>query len=396
MPKLTDAAIRAATYDGAVLKLRDGFGLYAHVLPSGKYFRFDYRFAGKRKTLTIGAYPAVSLKKARIELYAAKALLADGIDPSYQKQLRKHVGDDHSFGAVTVEWMRVQDWSDGHRRTIRQRLDKDVLPKLGTKDVRRIGPLDVLGVLRAIESRGAVETAHRAKVVIGQVMRYAIAIGMAESDPTRDLRGVLKVSRSKPRPAIVDPVEFGKLLRALDTYDQSIIVAHALRLSPYVALRPVELREARWDEIDGSTWTIPAVRMKGKRAEKKEHVVHLAPSALAIVDSIREYTGSGELIFPSVRSKGRSISDGTLNAALRYLGYSGEVHTSHSYRSTFSTMSFESGLWREDVIEAQLAHVIPNRVQGAYNRAQHLDARRELMIWWGERVDTMRRSAAAR
>ena len=387
MPALTDSAVRAASYTGRPTKIRDGAGLYIHVLPTGKFWRFDYRVGGKRKTLAIGAYPSVTLKSARIALHAARAELARGADPGYQKQLQRHVGDDRTFAAACAEWLRVQDWSDGHRRTVELRLKKDVLPRLGHMDVGRMGPQDVLYVLRGIEARGAVETAHRAKVVIGQIMRYAVGVGLAPADPTRDLRGVLRVSRHKPHPAIVDPARFGTLLRAIDAYDQSTIVLLALRLAPYVALRPGELRMGRWAEIDldGALWIIGEERMKAR----KRHVVPLAEQAVEIIRELQRYTGRGELMFPSLRAPGRPISAGTLNAALRYLGFPGEVHTPHGFRSSFSTMANEGGHDRE-LIEIQLAHIDRDRVRALYNRGERIEDRRTLMQWWADEIDVMR------
>ena len=390
MSKLTDANIRAASYNGSVLKLRDGNGLYLHVMPSGKYWRYDYRHHGKRRTLSIGVYPGVSLKKARIDLFAAKSKLAEGLDPSYDKQLRKHINSDHTFSAVARDWIKIQDWSESHRHTVQLRIDKDLTPKIGHMPVQQIKAADVLQVLRIIESRGAIETAHRVKVVSGQIMRFAVAMGLIDTDPCRDLKGALQTPRTKRYGAITEPVKFGKLLRAIDGYDNSTIIAHALKLAPYVALRPGELRGARWSEIDlkGKVWEIPADRMKRGRA----HVVPLTKPMIQIIESVKDYTYPGELVFPSLRSKGNPISEGTLNAALKYLGYAGNVHTPHGFRSTFSTMAYESEKFDEDVIEMQLSHADKNRVKAAYKRGEHLKQRRELMLWWSKRVDSMRRS----
>lgn len=388
MSKLTDAAVKAAKHDGTVQKLRDGNGLYLHVLPSGRYWRYDYRYAGKRKTLSLGVYPTVSLKQARIDLFEAKGKLNRGIDPSYEKQLRKHIAG-NTFQAVAEDFIRIQDWDPSHQRTIELRVQKDLYPKIGDMPIEVIGPQDVLGVLRTVESRGAVETAHRIKTITGQIMRYAVAIGLISSDPTRDLRGVLKTPRTKRHSAITDRALFGKLLRAIDTYDHSIVVAHALRLAPHVVLRPGEIRGASWSEVDfeGKLWEIQAERMKKRRA----HFVPLTDQSISILRSVKQYTGQGELIFPSLRAKGRPISEGTLNAALKYLGYTGDIHTPHGFRSTFSTMAYEADRFDGGVIEMQLAHQDQNSVRSAYKRGEHLKQRRELMEWWSNEIDIMRR-----
>lgn len=388
MANLIDSTVRSATYSGKVQKLRDGNGLYCHVMPSGKYWRYDYRYQQKRRTLALGVYPTVSLKQARIDLFAAKAKLADGIDPSYDKQLKKHVGDDDSFEAVAREWLDIQDWSARHRKTIELRIKKDLTPKIGQIPIQKIQAPDLLRVLRIIESRGAIETAHRVKTVASQIMRYGVATGRISSDPFRDLRGALKTPRTRRYAAIVKREPFGKLLRAIDGYDHSIIISHALRLAPHVALRPGELRGGLWSEIDidNRVWTIAAERMKKKR----EHFIPLTNPMIHIIQSLHDYTGRGELMFPSIRARKRPISDGTLNAGLKYLGYSGEIHTPHGFRSTFSTMAYESGLFAEDVIEMQLAHLDKNVVKAAYNRSEHADQRRLLMEWWSSQINAMR------
>lgn len=388
MGTLTDAKIRSIEYQGGVHKVRDGDGLYLHVMRSGKYFRYDYRFQSKRKTLTLGTYPKVTLKQARFGLHEAKILLDKGIDPSYQKQVNKQVSSDHSFAAITNDWLKVQDWSDSHRRTIRLRIDKDLTPVIGDMRVQDIKATDVLNVLRRIESRGSIKTAHRVKTVASQIMRYAVACGLIDSDPCRDLRGALKTAGSKRYAAIVKPKPFGKLLGALELYDNSVIVRHALRLLPHVVLRSGELRGGLWSEIDfkNRLWEIPADRMKRPR----DHFVPLTDQSIAILREVEEYSAGKELIFPSLRSEGRPISGNTLNVALKYLGYPGDVHTPHGFRSTFSTMAYESELFNDDVIEMQLAHQDKNRVKGAYKRGEHLKQRRELMEWWSDRITQLR------
>lgn len=392
MSKLTDAACKAAAHDGTVQKLRDGNGLYLHILPSGKYWRYDYRYQNKRRTLSIGVFPSITLKQARIALFSAKASLDDGIDPSYAKQLKKHVSDDLSFKSVAYEFFSIQEWSDDHRSTVELRVEKDLIPKIGHLSVKNLGPPDFLAVFRVAESRGAIETAHRLKTVSSQIMRYAVSVGHIPSDPCRDLRGALKTPRTKRYAAIVEPVAFGKLLYSIDTYDNNILIKHALRLAPHVVLRPGELRQAEWCEFDieNRLWEIPAHRMKKDR----DHFVPLTDQSIEIILEAREYSQGNELLFPSLRSKSKAISDGTLNAALKYLGYAGTTHTPHGFRSSFSTMAYESELFSEDVIEMQLAHLDKNTVKAAYKRGEHVKQRREMMTWWSNRIDQMRRSGS--
>lgn len=392
MSKLTDSICKAAKDNGKVQKLRDGNGLYLHVMKSGKYWRYDYTYQDKRRTLSIGIYPSVTLKQARTALYNAKSELDEGIDPSYAKKLRKNVSSDLSFESVATEFFNIQNWSARHRRTIELRVQKDLIPKLGHISVTALGPRDFLHVFRVAESRGAIETAHRLKTISSQIMRYAVSVGHIPSDPCRDLKGALKTPRSKRFSAIVEPVEFGKLLRAIDTYDNNYLVALALQLAPHVVVRPGELRNARKSEfdLDNRLWSIPAERMKKNR----DHFVPLTNQSIEIIGKAMEYSLDDDLLFPSVRSKGRAISDGTLNAALKYLGYDGTRHTPHGFRSSFSTMAYESDLFTEDVIEMQLAHLDKNAVKIAYKRGQHMEQRRELMSWWSDRLDAMRCSCS--
>ena len=391
--KLTDAKVRNAKFEGKIDKLRDGNGLYLHIMPSGKYWRYDYRYQGKRKTLALGVFPAVSLKAARIALFEAKGRLDQGIDPSYEKQLSRFVGVDHSFESVAKEWIEQHDCSDRTKKEIRQKFGKDVYPVIGEMNVKLINPPDVLAVLRRIESRDALDLARRVCTNISQVMRYAVYTGLIDSDPCRDLRGAIRKKRKTKRyPAITDRKQFGELLRAIDTYSLNVVIGYAIQIAPYVALRPSELRQGKWSEIDtdAALWEIPASRMKKDR----DHLVPLSRQVIALIERLRKITGSDKhgLMFPSPVKEGQPISENTMNKALERVGYPGSVHTPHGFRSTFSTMVNQSYLFSPDAVEAQLAHLDPDRVRAAYNRAAHIEQRTEIMQWWGDQIDAMRQS----
>jgi len=325
-------------------------------------------------------------------LFAAKEQLDRGVDPSHAKQVKKHVGNDLSFKAIADEWLAIQQWSDSHRRTVKLRILKDLTPVIGELEVTKITPPDVLHVLRVVESRGSIETAHRLLTVTSQIMRYAVAVGHIPSDPCRDLKGALKKSKPVQYAAIVDPAEFGVLLRKIQGFDRNIIIGLALRLLPYVFLRSSEFRGSLWAEIDieGRMWHIDKARMKKPR----DHYIPLTDSTVSILENLRDYSGHGEHLFPSMTGKSPVISENALNNALKYLGYQGYRHTPHGFRSSFSTMANESDLFRADVIEIQLAHLDKNTIRAAYNRGEYMSQRIELMQWWSDQVDAMRLHAA--
>lgn len=387
--KLTDAKVRAAKYSGKPEKLRDGNGLYLHILPSGKYWRYDYRYLNKRKTYSMGVYPKVSLKEARVLLFAAKDQLAQGINPTYHKQLTKHVNSDHRFQVVAMDWLLRHDCTDRTRHDIELRFNKDVFPVIGEKLVQTIEPPDVLNVIRRIESRGTYDLAKRVNTNISQVMRYCVSIGLVKFDPCRDLAGAIRRKRViKHYAAITNRTDFGQLLRDIDSYSLNTVIALALQLAPHVALRPSELRAAPWTEIDleNMLWTIPRERMK----KDKEHTVPITRQSEAILRRIRQISGRGEWLFPSpMRGKSQPISENTLNTAINRLGYK-DKHTPHGFRSSFSTITNESRLFSTDAIEIQLAHLDKDRTRAVYHRSVHLDERRKMMQWWSDQIDIMR------
>lgn len=392
---LTDTAIKKAKPSASVVKLSDSGGLQLWVTPQGaKYWRMAYRFANKQRVLAIGVYPATTLKAARIARDKAREALAEGIDPSQKKKLDRIAAQAvsaNTFAALAQELLAKKAKEGRAEVTIgklRWILDF-ALPDLGPRPVSAIKPPEVLAVLRKVETRGKLETALRLRAVIGQVFRYAIATGRADNDPTPSLRGALAAPVTKPRAAIVQPVPFGGLLRSIASYDGTPEVVAALHLLALTFVRPGELRNAEWAEfdLDAAIWTIPAGRMKMRRP----HRVPLAPQALGVLKTLHPITGAGRLLFPSVRSLERCMSENTINAALRRMGYGKDEMTGHGFRSAASSMLNESGLWNPDAIEAQLAHVENNAVRRAYARADFWEERIKMMSWWANCLDAMRR-----
>ncbi|MBW2145354.1 MAG: integrase arm-type DNA-binding domain-containing protein [Deltaproteobacteria bacterium] len=321
---LTDTAIRNAKPKEKQYKLSDEKGLYLLVKKAGKYFRFDYRYVGKRKTLALGVYPGVKLAEAREKRDEARKLLQNDVDPAQYRKGTKAMQMEqaaNSFEAVAREWFTKNKhiWSEGHSNTIIRRLELNIFPWLGTRPVASITAPELLAVLRRIESRGALETAHRVKQICGQVFRYAIATGRAERDPSADLRGALPPTKPKRMATITDPKQISELLRAIDGYKGHLITRCALRLAPLVFVRPGELRHAEWQEInfEQSEWKIPEEKMK----MRFPHIVPFATQAVEILKEIEPLTGRGRYVFPSLRTAERPMSNNTVLAALRRLGY---------------------------------------------------------------------------
>ena len=385
---LTDSKIRNAKPQEKPYKMADADGLYLLVSPGGSCgWRLKYRFNGKEKLLSMGVYPTVSLREARQRKDAARELLARKIDPS-QERAATRAAQAVTFRAVATEWLEKQSWAAKTRQKAEWTFRDLIFPDLGDRPVSEIDAPQILSCLRRIEARGKHETAHRTRQRISQVFQYAIATGRAKIDPTPRGQALapLKVTN---RAAITDPQQVGGLLRALADYAGEATTAAALRLAPLVFLRPGELRNARWDEfnLDGAEplWRIPKERMKMTR----EHVVPLSRQAVAILRDLHALTGNGRLVFPGLRSRDRPISDNTLNAALRRLGYSSEEMTAHGFRAMASTLLNEQG-FPPDVIELQLAHQEKNKVRAAYNRAQRLDERRKMMQAWADYLETLK------
>jgi len=392
---LTNLKVQKAKPQARQYKLADERGMYLLIHPKGgKYWRLDYRFEGRRKTLAIGTHPETSLKEARKKRDRARSDIEGGIDPSGHQNGKPAFGDD-SFETVAREWHEKyrSQWTEGHASTTLRRLEANLLPWLGKRPLGAIEPPELLRSLRRVENRGAVETAHRIQQIASRIFRYGVATGRCSRDPTLDLKGALPPKRSEHFPTITDPKKIGALLRAVDDYQGSFITRIALQIAPLVFVRPGELRHAEWVEIqlDSAEWRIPAAKMKMKR----DHIVPLSDQAIQILEEIKPLTSNGRYIFPSTRSETRPMSENTVNGALRRLGYEVNEFTGHGFRSMASTLLNESG-WTPDAIERQLAHVEGNSVRAAYNYAEHLDERRRMMQWWADYLDELRMTPQVR
>ena len=388
---LKDVAVRNAKPTAKPRKLSDGGGLHVLIQPTGgKLWRLAYRFAGKQKALALGVYPAVSLEEARRRRDEAKKLLARSIDPSVQRKADKHAGKDSSFRAVAKEIITKLEREGRAQATLSKKgwLLDFAYPTFGDRPVAEITAGDLLALLRKIEGRGLYETARRLRSTCGMVFRYAIATGRAERDPSMDLRGALTTPQVSHRATIVDPKSIGALLRAIDGFDGQSTTRAALRLAAYVFVRPGELRHAEWNEfdLDKAVWSIPAEKMKMRRP----HRIPLARQPLAILRGLQEITGNGRWLFPSVRTSTRPISENTLNAALRRLGYGSEEMSAHGFRSMASTRLNEMGRWNPDAIERQLAHQEANAVRRAYTHgADFWNERVQMMQAWADYLDQL-------
>ena len=389
--KLSNTAIQNAVTKDKPYRLFDGAGLYIEVHPNGgKYWRFKYRYHGKEKRLSLGIYPDVGLKKARDKLTHVRQQLSDDIDPARQrKQDQVKSSTEHSFEGVAREWFgkHKHNWADSHSSKMIRRLERDIFPWLGTMEISTIEAPEILSVLRRIEDRGSLDTAHRAKQNCGQVFRYAVATGRAGRDPTTDLKGAIPPTKINHFPTITDPKAIGSLLRHIDSYRGSFVTKQALRIAPLVFVRPGELRRAEWTEfdLDNAEWRIPAEKMKLRRI----HLVPLATQVSALLEELKPLTGNGQYLFPGQRSSLNPMSENTLNAALRNLGYSKEEFTGHGFKSMASTLLNEQG-WHPDAIERQLAHAERNSVRAAYNYAEYLEERRRMMQAWANYLDELK------
>ncbi|WP_300493164.1 integrase arm-type DNA-binding domain-containing protein [uncultured Methylophaga sp.] len=375
-------------------KVSDERGLYLEVAPSGgKWWRFKYRFSGKEKRLSLGVYPDVSLKQARERRDDFRRQLADGIDPSDARKAEKVTEAGlESFEYVAREWHSKfsSNWTEGHAARTLIRIENDVFPWLGKKNIKEINAPELLAVLRRVENRGALETAHRINQICGQVFRYAIATGRAERDPSADLKGALPPTRVKHHSSITEPRLIGELMRAINLYSGSFITGIALKLSALLFVRPGELRQAEWSEFDleNNEWRIPAEKMKMRVL----HIVPLSKQAVELLMELQPLTGRAKYLFPSVRTNTRPMSNNTINAALRRLGYTKEQMTAHGFRSMASTILNEQG-WNRDAIERQLAHSERDGVRAAYNYAQYLSERKEMMQSWADYLDSLANGA---
>jgi integrase len=389
---VTNAKPQARDY-----KLSDGGGLYLLVRPNGaKLWRLNYRYLEKGRTLAFGAWPAVGLADARARRDEARRLLAAGIDPSHQQKVdaaRARVEENDTFKTVAKEWTAKNEREGMAEITlskIRWLLDK-AYPKIGNRPIAKITTQEILVVLRSVEATGRYESARRMRSVLGRVFRYAIATTRAERDPTGDLRGALTVPKAKHLAAITTADGAGGLMRAIEGYSGHAITLFGLRLSAHLFVRPGELRHAEWSEFDfdKSVWSIPAEKMKMRRP----HRVPLSTQVLDLFEQLWELTGTGKYCFPSFRSDARPMSENTVNAALRALGFSQEQMTAHGFRAMAATLLNETGRFHPDAIERQLAHMETNGVRRAYTRGEYWDERVTMMQFWSDELDRLRDGA---
>jgi integrase len=393
---LTDTFVKNVKHTGSPAgdKHTDGQAMYLLVNSGGKYWRMNYRFAGKRKTLALGVYPAVSLAKARQRRDKARELLADGTDPGAAKQEAKAAQAAvlaNTFERVALEWLdkTKADRMASTQGKVTTWLQKDVFPYIGSMAIISIGPRDVLAALRHMEGRGALDSVQRVKQICGQVFRYAVATGSAERDVTQDLKGALAKHAPAHYAAITDPKQAGDLVRSIFDYTGHPYVKVALKLSPLLFVRPGELRGMEWAELDldAAQWVIPASKMK----MKIDHLVPLCTQAVAILQEQKKLTGTRRYVFPSIgRSEDRPMSENTVNSALHALGYGTDKHTAHGFRAMARTIMDEVMEERVDLIEHQLAHAVKDPNGRAYNRTAHLPARRAMMQRWADYLDKLR------
>jgi len=389
---LTDTKIRSLKGREKQYKVSDGRGLFLVITPtSSKYWRFRYRFVNREKSLAIGIYPDVSLAEARNKAHEARKMLANDIDPGADKQNKKRarkLAAANTFESIAREWYQknATKWVESHGGRIWNRLEKDVFPYVGRRPITELSAPEILTVLQRIESRGAVETAHRTHQNFGQIFRYAIATGYAQNDPTPHLRGALKPIQQRHHASIIDPKKIGELLRAIHSYEGFFVTKSALRIAPLVFVRPGELRQAEWSEFNFNTaeWRIPAAKMK----MREQHIVPLAKQVITILQELHMLTGRGMYVFPSIRTSKRPMSENTVLGALRRLGYTTDEMTGHGFRSMASTLLNEQG-WNRDAIERQLAHAERNNIRAAYNYAEYLPERRKMMQHWADYLDSL-------
>ena len=391
MQKLTATAVKQAKPKAKPYKLADGGGLYLHVKTAGKYWRYKYRFAGKEKLLALGTYPDISLADARKLHQAARENLADGIDPSSHKKTKKSADQSNSansFEAVAIEWSKTRSKkADSTEKRQRALLEKDLFPFIGNRPIADIDAPELLKTLRKIENRGAIETAHRANRLAGQIFRYAIVTGRCEHNPSIDLKDALTQPIKSHRQSITDPAEVGPLIAAIKSYQATPVVMAALQLSPLFLCRPGELRHLEWTEVNFAEARIelPASKMK----MKEPHIIPLASQAISILKELQPITGRGKYVFPSARGASRPLSDNGVRTALRTLGYTNDQICPHGFRAMGRTILDEVLNFPVDWIEHQIAHSVKDSNGRAYNRTKHLPQRKKMMQAWADYLDDL-------
>ena len=390
---LTDTAIRAIKPTSKTAKYFDGGGLYLEVAPSGgKWWRLKYRFQGKEKRISLGTYPTIGLKEARERREDTKKILANGIDPSAQRQAIKASItsiDQDSFEVVTREWFdkHVVNLAPSYSKKVRSLFERQIFPVLGAKPIAEVEPTDVLSAARHVEQTGAIETAHRLIQICGQVFRYAIATGRTKYDVSTGLHAALPKVNVKHMATLTDKKRIGQLLRAIDAYGGFFPVRCALKLAPLLFVRPGELQKAEWAEFDlpAAEWRLPASKMK----MRQRHIVPLSSQALSILAELQPYTGNGQFLFPSIRTTTKPIALESMLVAIRSMGFTQDEMTMHGFRGMASTLLNEMG-YNRDWIERQLAHGERDHVRAAYNYAEHLPERRRMMQEWADYLDGLK------
>ena len=400
---LTDIAIRNAKPREKAYKLGDALGLFLLVKPTGgKLWRVKYRIHGKEKALAVGTYPTVGLAEARRRRDNARQLVSDGRDPSIEKRrekMRAELATATTFTAIADEYCakRKRDGAKAWAPATANRSEyllSLLRGSIGTMPIGDIEPIDVLTAVRRIEKKGQLESARRTLQLAGAVFRYAVATARIPSDPTRDLRGALTTPTVTHYGAIIEPERVGELLRAINGYEGQPLTKLAMLLAPHVFVRPGELRHADWSEFDfdSALWRIPAAKTK----MRKDHMVPLSRQSLAILKDANALTGPTGFVFPSIRSRRRPMSDNTINAGLRRLGYASDEMTAHGFRAMASTLLNESGKWHPDAIERALAHGDSDRIRAAYHRGAHWKERVEMAQWWSDYLDERRDDGQAK
>ncbi len=410
------SALKKAVVNGEASTIKDGDGLTLIARPDGTgWWRLRYWLSGRENRLSLGTYPDVPLRLARERRDDARTLIAAGTDPSEARKADKAADAARkeaarlaaaglpgpgTFEHAAREWHAhmAPSWSTGHAVKVLALLENDLIPYIGARLLADLTPPELLTHARRIEARGATETAYRALKAAGAVFRFGVQHGYCTSDPTRDLKGAIQLPIPEHRAAVTDPVKLGELLRAIDAYQGTPTVRAALALAPLVFLRPGELRKAEWAEfdLDGAEWILPAARMKGRlKAKKKgpDHVVPLAPQAVAILRELHPLTGTGTYVFPNPLTPDRPLSDNGVLSALRRMGFGKDEMTGHGFRATARTIAAERLGIAPEVIEAQLAHRVPDALGRAYNRTLFLEQRRELMTKWADYCDRLRTGA---
>lgn len=390
---LTDTAIRAIKPTSKTAKFFDGGGLYLEVAPSGgKWWRLKYRFQGKEKRISLGTYPTIGLKEARERREDTKKILANGIDPSAQRQAIKVSTtsiDKNSFEVVTREWFdkHVVNLAPSYSKKVRSLFERQIFPVLGAKPIAEVEPTDVLNAARHVEQTGAIETAHRLIQICGQVFRYAIATGRTKYDVSTGLHAALPKVNVKHMATLTDKKRIGQLLRAIDAYGGFFPVRCALKLAPLLFVRPGELQKAEWAEFDlpAAEWRLPASKMK----MRQRHIVPLPRQALSVLTELQAYTGNGQFLFPSIRTTTKPIALESMLVAIRSMGFTQDEMTMHGFRGMASTLLNEMG-YNRDWIERQLAHGERDHVRAAYNYAEHLPERRRMMQEWADYLDELK------